>query len=203
MGPAMDHYRCFRLFIPRTGSKRITEIVQFFPQQVRMPSTLSQYAAIKAIHYLTHDIKHPTPATPTLLLGDEKTHALETLARVFNLVISQPDSSRKQDTIRQEPRVVAKNNTIIPSPLRVQLKLNHPIKNKTRTISLFQPPQTLTSVHHIVSPIKTSIPPTKPSNVTPTHIVPPNKSTLPEASSLISHKAKLSHEKAANIRKSK
>ena len=81
------------MFHPQNGSERIAGTVQFFPQQVRMPSTLSQYAAIKAIHYLTHDIKHPTPATPTLLLGDEKTHTLETLARVFNLVISQPDSS--------------------------------------------------------------------------------------------------------------
>ena len=99
--------------------------------------------------------------------------------------------------------MVAKNNTIIPSPSRVQLKLNHPIKNKTRTISLFQPPQTLISVPHIVSPTKKPIPSTKPSKVTPIHIVPQNKSTLPKASSLIPHKAKLSHEKAANIRESK
>ena len=35
------------------------------------------------------------------------------------------------------------------------------------------------------------------------HIVPPNKSTLPKVSSLIPYKTKLSHEKAANIRKSK
>ena len=58
-----------------------------------MPSTSSQDAAIKAIHDLTHAIKHPTPATPTLHLGDEKTHALETLARVFNSAISQPEPS--------------------------------------------------------------------------------------------------------------
>ena len=106
VGPAMDHYRCFRCFTPKTGSERIAETVQFFPQQVRMPSTSSQDAAIKAIHDLTHAIKYPTAATPTLLLGDEKTHALETLARVFNSAISQPEPSRKQDTIRQEPRVL-------------------------------------------------------------------------------------------------
>ena len=84
VGPAIKQYRCFRYFIPKTGSERIGEIVQFFQQQVRMPSTSSQDVAIKAIHDLTYDIKHPTAATPTLLLGDEKTHALKTLARVFN-----------------------------------------------------------------------------------------------------------------------
>ena len=100
MGPVMKHYRCFRCFIPKTGSERIAETVQFFPQQVRMSSTSSQDAAIKAIHDLIYAIKHPTAATPTLLLGDEKTHALETLARVFNLAISQPIPSRVKDTIQ-------------------------------------------------------------------------------------------------------
>ena len=77
-----------------------------------MPSTSSQDAAIKAIHDLTHAIKYPTAATPTLLLGDEKTHALETLAKVFNSSIRQPEPSRKQDNIRQEPRVVDIKNNI-------------------------------------------------------------------------------------------
>ena len=58
-----------------------------------MPSTSSQDAAIKAIYDLTHTIKYPTPAMPTLLLEDEKTHALKTLARVFNSAISQPEPS--------------------------------------------------------------------------------------------------------------
>ena len=31
VGPAMDHYRCFRCFIPKTGNERIAETVQFFP----------------------------------------------------------------------------------------------------------------------------------------------------------------------------
>ena len=168
-----------------------------------MSFTSSQDAAIKAVHDLTHAIKHPTAATPTLLLGDEKTHALETLAKVFNSSIRQPEPSRKQDTIRQEPRVVDINNTIIPSKPRVQLKLNHPIINKTSTISLIQPPQTLTSVPHTVSLTKTTIPPNTPSNVTPIHIIPPHNSTLPKKSSLIPHKVKLSHGIEANIRTSK
>ena len=75
-----------------------------------MPSTSSQDAAIKAIHDFTYAIKHPTAATPTLLLEDDKTHALETLARVFNSAISQPVPSRVKDTIQQEPRVIHKEH---------------------------------------------------------------------------------------------
>ena len=67
--PAMKHYRCFRCFTPTANSEKIAETVQFFPQQVYMPFTSSQDTTIKAIHDLTHAMKHPTPATPKLLLG--------------------------------------------------------------------------------------------------------------------------------------
>ena len=200
VGPAMKHYRCFRCFIPKTGSERIAETVQFFPQQVRMPSTSSQDAAIKAIHDLTHAIKHPTAATLTLLLGDEKTHALETLVIFSNSAISQLVPSRVKGTILQEPRVVDTNNTIILSQPRVQLKLNHPIENKTQAIPTTEPINTpnivtkqlsdnITSprltktplrVPNIILPTKSPIHPTNIPNVSLIHIIPPDTFTLPK-----------------------
>ena len=222
MGPAMKHYRCFRCFIPKTGSERIAETVQFFPQQARMPSTFSQDAAIKAIGNLTCAIKHPTTATPTLLLGDEKTHALETLARVFNSAISQPVPSRVKDTIQQEPRVVHKSTIILSQP-RVQLKLKPPKENKIHDIPSTapintpnivtqqlsdnipspRPTKTQLSVPNKISPTKSQILPINPPSVSSIHIIPPDTSTLLTTSTIVSKTVKLSHEKTANIRKSK
>ena len=38
-GPAEDHYRNYRIYIPTTGGTRIGSTVDFFPKHVKMPST--------------------------------------------------------------------------------------------------------------------------------------------------------------------
>ena len=33
VGPAMDHYRCFRCFVPSTGKEIITDTLRFIPRK--------------------------------------------------------------------------------------------------------------------------------------------------------------------------
>ena len=66
----MQHYRCFRYYIASTNGERIEETVEFVPQVVKMPSTSSHDPAIKATNDLVYALKHPTSASPTLILGD-------------------------------------------------------------------------------------------------------------------------------------
>ena len=33
VGPAMEHYRCFKCYIPTTGGIRVTDTVKIFPPQ--------------------------------------------------------------------------------------------------------------------------------------------------------------------------
>ena len=90
VGPAMEHYRDFRCYIPTTGSERIAETLDFFPKHAQVPSTSSQDAAISAANDLLYALKNLAPFSPTLQLGDEKLRALEKLAEIFNNNITSP-----------------------------------------------------------------------------------------------------------------
>ena len=37
VGPAMNHYRCYRCFLPRSGREIITNTVKFIPQKIKFP----------------------------------------------------------------------------------------------------------------------------------------------------------------------
>jgi hypothetical protein len=37
IGPAMEHYRCYTVYITKTRSNRIVETVEFFPHQFKIP----------------------------------------------------------------------------------------------------------------------------------------------------------------------
>ena len=50
LGPALDHYRSWRTYIPQTRSKRVSDTIAWFPARVRMPGTSKIEALSAAIH---------------------------------------------------------------------------------------------------------------------------------------------------------
>ena len=84
MGPVMQYYHCFRCYILPTNDERIAETVEFFPQFVTISSTSSHDATTKVANVLIFAVKHPTPASPTLVLCDPQLHTLEQLTGIFN-----------------------------------------------------------------------------------------------------------------------
>ncbi len=48
LGPAMQHYRCFRVWVVETMAERIADTLAWFPSKVHMPSASSNDAAIAA-----------------------------------------------------------------------------------------------------------------------------------------------------------
>ena len=39
LGPALEHYRCFKVFSTHTNKQRVTDTVEFIPTKLRMPET--------------------------------------------------------------------------------------------------------------------------------------------------------------------
>ena len=39
LGPALGHYRCYRVYTAKTGGERVLDTVQFFPHVIPMPGT--------------------------------------------------------------------------------------------------------------------------------------------------------------------
>ena len=88
VGPAMEHYRCYRIYFPQTRAERIVDTVEFFPTKVPVPATSSLDRLIDAAKQLTDAIRKPHPAVPFQPL-DTDTHAnLQKLADIFTVRVA-------------------------------------------------------------------------------------------------------------------
>jgi hypothetical protein len=76
LGPAPDHYRCYRVHINKTKADRIVDTVEFFPANVAMSRTASKDIATIAALELTHALLHPAPAAPFSIIGGAQLVAL-------------------------------------------------------------------------------------------------------------------------------
>jgi hypothetical protein len=83
IGPALEHYRCYTVYITKTRGNRIVETVDFFPEKFTLPFPSSQDLATQAAADLTHALLHPQPAGPFCQVGNEQTIALKRLASIF------------------------------------------------------------------------------------------------------------------------
>jgi hypothetical protein len=64
IGPALEHCRCYTVYITKTPSEIIVETVDFSPTEVAMPFQSSQNLAAQMAKQLTHALLYPHPAGP-------------------------------------------------------------------------------------------------------------------------------------------
>ena len=83
VGPALDHYRCYQVYVPSTRSLRIVDTIEFFPHHVPLPHTSSTDILHRAATDLIDALKNPHPATPDNFLSTSDRHALDELANIF------------------------------------------------------------------------------------------------------------------------
>jgi hypothetical protein len=120
IGPALEHYRCYTVYINKNRGERVVKTVGFFPENFKLPFPSTQELATKAATELTRAILHPQPAGPFCKVGDDQTLALKHLADIFKGA-TQSHKSRvvipPAETVSDDapPRV---QNTV--SPLRVE-----------------------------------------------------------------------------------
>jgi hypothetical protein len=60
IGPAMNHYRHWTFYIPKTRDTRVSDTVVFLPEKYTMPTTASSDRAPAAIEELTEVLKNPS-----------------------------------------------------------------------------------------------------------------------------------------------
>jgi hypothetical protein len=83
IGPTLEHYQCFTVYITKTRGDRVVESVKNLPDNFKLPFPSAQDLAIQAAADLTHALLHPQPAGPFCEVGDEQTIALKRLANIF------------------------------------------------------------------------------------------------------------------------
>jgi hypothetical protein len=109
IGPALEHNRCYTVYITRTRVERVVETVDF-SRKITLPFPSAQDLATKAAAELTRALLHPQPAGPFCKVGDEQTLALKRLADIFE------GATRKKSKVVIPPTDRVEN----VSPPRVQ-----------------------------------------------------------------------------------
>jgi hypothetical protein len=83
IGPALEHYRCYRVYINKTRSERVMETVAFFPTEVKIPFKSSRDLPTEAVKQLTYTLVNPQPVGPFAQVGDDQPITLKKLAAIF------------------------------------------------------------------------------------------------------------------------
>jgi hypothetical protein len=83
IGPALEHYRCYTVYINKTRGEHVVETVDFFPEKFKLPFLSTQEQATQAAKELTHAILHPQPAGQFFKVGDDQTLALKHFDDIF------------------------------------------------------------------------------------------------------------------------
>ena len=102
VGPAMQHYRCYKIYVPSTSSERIADTVEFFPTRLKMPASSALDKATQAVEDLLTTLRNPEPSSPFFEFGNEQRNALNKLANLFK--VSLPTVSPTADTSTTPPR---------------------------------------------------------------------------------------------------
>ena len=133
IGPAKMHYRCYQIYMPKTGATQIFDVVEFFPHRFKMPATSSIDKANQCILDLIELLKSPAPASPFPQFGDKKLQAIEDLANIFRKALPKTPSN----TPTVVPRVGSQNVPRVPSAQPTQAPTPIPPQNNV----VPQPPE--------------------------------------------------------------
>jgi hypothetical protein len=83
IGPALEHYRCYTVYINKTRSERVVEKVDFFTTEVQLTLQSTRDLATEAAKQLTYELINPQQAGPFAQVGDDQLIALKKLATIF------------------------------------------------------------------------------------------------------------------------
>jgi hypothetical protein len=136
IGPALEHYRCYTVYINKTRGKSVVETVDFFSETFKLPFPSTQYLATKAATEFTHALLHPQPVGPFCKVGDEQTLALKRLADIFE------GATRQKSRVVSPPRVqnTATQQRVAQQTTSSRLTTNSHRRTHTPHIRVITPP---------------------------------------------------------------
>eukprot|EP00804_Cyclotella_cryptica_P015695 CCRYP_018924-RA/>CCRYP_018924-RA protein AED:0.15 eAED:0.15 QI:0/-1/0/1/-1/1/1/0/1314 len=121
LGPAKQHYRCYRFFMPHTRSYRIAQAAIFYPKHCKMPKVDAADTVRLAAQDLIYTLQNPTPQAP-INLTPRHNDALRKLAKIFHT--SVPTSEGEQASPRVTTPPATSHEATAPRVLRLT-KLTH------------------------------------------------------------------------------
>ena len=179
VGPSLEHYRCYKCFVPATQATRDTETVDWFPHAIKFPKVSNDdYLKQTATDMLTL-LKEKRKQNKTLTYGDPIRNAYAEIAQILTRATEPPPLPPAVEprvlipptpTPTEEPRVL-----LPPAPQAI-----HQPVQQTQSPNAAEP-RVITSPNPRASPLMTpSTPPRKSRQQIPT-VTPPRAPTIRRA----------------------
>jgi hypothetical protein len=83
LGPAMDHYRCYRVFPWKTRSERIVDTVTWVPNKLKLPTLSSNDIIIDCASKIIVALQNPVPNAEALPLTNQQYQSLSEIAAIM------------------------------------------------------------------------------------------------------------------------
>jgi hypothetical protein len=83
LGPALDHYRCYRVFPWKTRHERIVDTVTWVPHTLKLPMLSSKDVIIDCATQIIAALQHPVPHAEALRLTNPQHQALVEMAQIM------------------------------------------------------------------------------------------------------------------------
>jgi hypothetical protein len=120
IGPALEHYRCYRCYVISTASIRVTDTVAWHPEKLQMPGTSPLDALSAAINDLSVALQHFTD-NPTLSAQrqpiDTLTKSISQQLRDLGAMFQQQEQSREIDTMFALDPLALTPPLVVPPPI--------------------------------------------------------------------------------------
>jgi hypothetical protein len=119
VGPALESYRCYTVWLWDTRATRVCDTLAWFPTKVPLPLASSNDLILAGIHDILHALRNPSAGSPLAPLTDSHVDALTTLTTLLTSIVA-PAS-----TLSPLPSTLAvpNNNGIDPFPPHPPLKV--------------------------------------------------------------------------------
>ena len=106
IGPSMDHYRCFKCYMPITCRERDAGTVEFFPTTTPFPRVSTDYYLRQAATDLVDILQAPRFNVPSLTYGSPTNNDYTQLAQILKHATSQPMYPTNKHPLASSPRAM-------------------------------------------------------------------------------------------------
>jgi hypothetical protein len=161
VGPALDLYRCYNIWVWETRAERICDTVTLFPSKVTIPASSSTDIIMSSLHDIVYALKHPAPASALAPTTNTQVRALVTLTELLTSICQPSTKPTPAPTLRVAAPEPMPQSTNVPTP---GLALD--VAPAPELMPLPVPPTPSLRVPKVTfSPKATSLEPPDPSNV--------------------------------------
>jgi hypothetical protein len=124
IGPAPEHYRCYRVYMTETKAERISDTISWYPTKTIMPTADSIEIIGAAINDIHQELCNQRPTNSICALDEQQREAIKTFTRTFKSVLDpnnrftylsdeDDDDSSTTDTAANPKEPVPKSPTIL------------------------------------------------------------------------------------------